>query len=269
MKHALTAALVALFAAALGHAETLATASPAYASPDENAPVLGTAQVGARLATSAAPSGWQAVELAGPHTVFVAEKDTLKNFEVRPGAAYHSAPRADAPVVGLAGDKDPAEFADIAGNFNKFSLNKPIIAYVRANPTPVTPVAAPVADTPAPAAPVAPSSDDYATTLRNDIPANSPAVAGSGLGLGEPALARTFFGTVASTRNPLRPRRPFDFQLNDSSGGRIAYLDVSRLMQTERIDAFVGKPVALFGTAEAVGVAGTEIVIRVETLKLQ
>ncbi|MCU0793122.1 MAG: hypothetical protein MUE42_09810 [Opitutaceae bacterium] len=283
MKSPLHAALAFILAAALGHAETLTTSLPAYASPDEAAPILGTARAGSRLATSAAPSGWQAVELAGPHTVFVTEKDTLKNFEVRPGAAYYAAPVPTAPVIGLAGDKDPAEFADVAGRFNKFSLNKPLIAYVRATPVAVTPVAVPepvapavLAETPAPAyvAPAAPAAqaapaDDFANTLRNDIPANNPTVPGSGLGLGEPALARTFFGTVASTRNPLRPRRPFDFQLNDARGGRIAYLDVSRLLQTEQIDAFVGKPVALFGTAEAVGVAGKEIVIRVETLKLQ
>jgi hypothetical protein len=66
--------------------------------------------------------------------------------------------------------------------------------------------------------------------------------------LGEPRLARTFFGVVASTRNPLRPRRPYDFQLNDASGARIAFLDISRLMLTEQIEAFIDRPVTLFGT---------------------
>ena len=260
--------LLALFAAAVVRADTLATAQPAYASPSETAPILGTAKAGSRLATSAAPSGWQAVELAGPHTVYVMEKDTLKNFDVRPGAAYYAAPKADAPVIGLAGDNDPAEFADIAGRFNKFSLKKSIVAYVRVAPVPVAPVAGAepqiaVTETPAPA------PMDSSSTLRNDIPANTPVVPGHGLEAGEPRLARTFFGTVASTRNPLRPRRPYDFQLNDASGTRIAYLDISKLLLTERIEAFIDRPVALFGTAEPIGVAGKEIVIHVETLKLQ
>ncbi|MBC8011967.1 MAG: hypothetical protein H7067_17915 [Burkholderiales bacterium] len=278
MKRLLFTTLALFATAAASRADTLATAQPVYASPAENALVLGTAQAGSRLATSPAPSGWQAVEFAGPHTVYVTEKDTLKNMEVRPGASYYAAPKSDAPVIGLADDKDPATFADIVGRYNKFSLAKPIIAYVRDTPTPVAPVevaaVAPV-ETAAPApevvaaAPVAAAPfTDSTAVLRNDIPASSPAVAGRGLETGEPRLARTFFGTVASTRNPLRPRRPFDYQLNDSSGARIAYLDVSRLLQTEQIDAFIARPVALFGTAEPLG-TGKEIVVRVETLKLQ
>lgn len=275
-KRSLITVLTLLLASVTAQGNTLASPQPAYASPDAQAQILGTAQAGARLATSPAPSGWQAVELAGPHTVYVTEQDTLKNFEVRPGASYFSAPRADAPVIGLAGDKDAAAFADIAGRFNKFSLNKPLIAYVRVAPTAVAALAP--APTPAPTtarsdAPVAfagtaTPTNDYGNTLRNDIPANSPVVAGSGLGAVEPSLARTFFGTVASTRHPLRPRRPFDFQLNDSAGQRIAFLDVSRLLLTEQIEAFIGRPVSLYGTTEIVGVAG-EIVVRVETLKLQ
>jgi hypothetical protein len=245
--------------------------------------VLGTAPAGSRIVISPAPSGWQAVELAGPHTVYVAEKDTLKNFDVRPGAAYLSAPRADAPVVGLAGDKDPAAFAAIAGRYNKFSLNKPIVAYVRAQPTPVSPVVstpppapivaappapiAPPAPAPAPA-PSAPAAPSYEATLRNDIPATSPVSPGRGIEPGEPRLARTFFGTLASTRSAFRPRRPHDFQLNDSAGQRVAFIDVSRLMQTEQIDAFIGRPIIIFGTAQVVG-PSNDVVIHAETLKLQ
>ena len=277
MKRILLTAFAALAAALAAHAQTLANSAPAYAAPADTAPILGTAKAGSRLADTAAPVGWQAVELAGPHTVYVTEKDTLKNFEVRPGGAYYSAPHADAPVIGLAGDKDPAAFADIEGTFNKFSLNKPIVAYVRVAAVPVIPVTPP----PAPATTPAPATDSAALqpppaapgamgdTLRNDIPASSPTAPGRGLDAGEPSLARTFFGTVASTRNPLRPRRPYDFQLNDAAGARIAYLDISRLMLTERIEAFVGRPVSLFGIAQPVGDSGSEIVIRVETLKLQ
>jgi hypothetical protein len=278
MKRLLLALHLSLGAVA-AHAATLSASLPAYASPNEQAPVLGTAVAGSRIVITPAPSGWQAVELAGPHTVYVAEKDTLKNFEVRPGAAYLSAPRADAPVVGLAGDKDPAAFADVAGRYNKFSLNKPIVAYVRAQPTPVAPVvstpppapvvaAAPATVTPASPAPIAPAAPSYEATLRNDIPATSPVSPGRGLELGEPRLARTFFGTLASSRSAFRPRRPHDFQLNDSAGQRIAYIDVSRLMQTEQIDAFIGRPVTIFGTAQVVG-PSSDVVIQAETLKLQ
>lgn len=269
MKH-LIATTLAL--ASLGlHALTLDAPLPAYAAPNTQAPILGTAHSGTVLTEGTAPTGWAAISLAGPHTVYVTQKDTLKNFEVRPGAAYFSQPRPDAPVLGLAEENDAAEFADIAGRFNKFSLKKPLTAYVRATPaeaTPVTPVAPLVEPAPKPATATPALLPDLTGTLNQDIPASSPTVPGQSAQLGEPSLARTFFGVVASTRNPLRPRRPYDFQLNDASGTRIAFLDVSRLMQTEQIQAFIDRPVALFGTAEPLG-NGREIVIRVETLKLE
>ena len=269
--------LSCLALAATLRAVTLDAPLPAYASPDPRAPILGTARTGTLVTAGTAPSGWAAISLEGPHTVYVTHKDTLKNFEVRPGAAYLAQPRPDAPVVGLAGDQDAAEFADIAGRYNKFSLKKPITAYVRLAPADAAPVA-PVAGTPpaaepAPApvaaAPAAPAlMEDLTGSLNNDIPAASPTPPGQSAQRGEPRLARTFFGVVASTRSALRPRRPYDFQLSDASGARIAYLDISRLLLTEQIEAFIDRPVALFGTAEPLG-SGREIVIRVETLKLQ
>jgi hypothetical protein len=260
MKRHLALTLATLLAVALARAATLETPLPAYASPDPSAPLLGTAPRGARIAAGTAPSGWAAVELTGPHVVYVTEKDTLKNFEVRPGAAYLSQPRPDAPVLGFAGETDAAVFADVSGRFNKFSLDKALIAYVRLPATPVTPAPAPLADTP-PAAPPA-LLDDLPQTL----PQNAPLARGQSVEVGEPSLARTFFGTVASSRNPFRPRRPWDFQINDEAGARIAYLDISRLLLTEQIDAFIGRPVSILGTVENVG---SDLVIRVESLKLQ
>lgn len=272
--HALAFLLAALAAGtAAARTGTLDAPLPAYASPDASAPILGTARAGTRIAAGTAPSGWAAVELAGPHTVFVTEKDTLKNFEVRPGAAYHAQPRANAPVIGLAGEKDPVEFADISGRFNKFSLNKSIVAYVRIPSTPVAPVAAARPASPAaPTQPALPSTelpplmDDLPGTLPQTIPATRSVPPGRGVQSGEPRLARTFFGVVASSRSALRPRRPWDFQINDDGGARIAYLDISRLLLTEQIDAFVGRPVSILGTADTVG---SDLVIRVESLKLQ
>jgi hypothetical protein len=276
--HALACLLAAFAAGSAAHARigTLDAPLPAYASPDATSPILGTARAGTRIAAGTAPSGWAAVELAGPHTVFVTQRDTLKNFTVRPGASYLSQPRADAPVIGLAGDNDPVDFADVSGRFNKFSLNKPIIAYVRIPTTPVAPVAAaPAARPSAPAQPAAPAApagdlpplmDDLPGTLPQNIPATRSVPPGQGVQAGEPRLARTFFGVVASSRNPLRPRRPWDFQINDDAGARIAYLDISRLLLTEQIEFFIGRPVTILGTADTVG---NDLVIRVESLKLQ
>jgi hypothetical protein len=259
--------LLAIGSAPAMHAASLEAPLPAYASPDASAPILGTAKAGTKIAAGTAPSGWAAVELAGPHTVYVTDKDTLKNFEVRPGAAYYAQPRANAPVIGLADDKDPAEFADIAGKFNKFSLNKSLIAYVRMPAAAAAPVATvqPAANPPVTSTPP-PLMDDLQGTLHQDIPANRPVTPGQGLDAGEPRLARTFFGVVASSRSALRPRRPWDYQINDDGGARIAYLDISKLLLTEQIDAFLGRPVAILGTAETIG---ADLVVHVESLKLQ
>jgi hypothetical protein len=39
-------------------------------------------------------------------------------------------------------------------------------------------------------------------------------------------------------------------------------------MQTEQIDAFIGRPIIIFGTAQVVG-PSNDVVIHAETLKLQ
>ncbi len=275
-RNLLTSLLAAAFCAAgvlSSRAADLAESATAYAAPDDASIVLGTAKAGTRIATTPAPSGWQAVELPGPHTVYIADKDTLKNFDVRPGAAYLAAPRADAPVIGLAGEKDALQFADIAGRYNKFSLARSVVGYVRLPVSPVTPVittpAAPV-EPAAPAGAVAAPAGSFASdanVLRQDIPASSPVRPGHSAEAGEPQLARIFFGTVASTRNPLRPRRPYDFQLNDDNGNRFAFLDTSRLLLTEKIDTFIGRNVTILGTAEP-GKSG-DLIIHVETLKLR
>ncbi len=119
-----------------------------------------------------------------------------------------------------------------------------------------------------PAAPATPPPlmDDLQGTLRQDIPASRPVAPGQGVEAGEPRLARAFFGVVASSRSALHPRRPWDFQINDDGGSRVAYLDISKLLLTEQIEAFVGRSVAILGTAEIIG---RDLVIHVESLKLQ
>ena len=70
------------------------------------------------------------------------------------------------------------------------------------------------------------------------------------------------------TQKPLRPRRPYDYALNDEAGKRYAYVDVSRLLQTEQIEKYVDHNVVVFGAAKATA-DGKDIVITVETLQLK
>jgi len=66
----------------------------------------------------------------------------------------------------------------------------------------------------------------------------------------------------------LTPRRPYDYQLNDNGGERYAYLDLSRLLQTEQLDKYVDHTVLIYGTAKAVP-NSKDIVIEVESLQLR
>jgi hypothetical protein len=85
---------------------------------------------------------------------------------------------------------------------------------------------------------------------------------------GSSTLPRQFQGKFVSTRNPFRPRRPFDWALNDDAGERYAYLDVSKLLLTEQLDKYVDHHVLVYGAAKAVP-GGKDIVIEVESLQLQ
>jgi hypothetical protein len=85
---------------------------------------------------------------------------------------------------------------------------------------------------------------------------------------GGDAVPRIFQGRFVSTRSAFRPRRPYDWALADESGSRFAYLDVSRLLQTEPIENYVGRTVAVLGAARAL--PGTkDFVIVVESLQLR
>ena len=61
------------------------------------------------------------------------------------------------------------------------------------------------------------------------------------------AIARSFQGKLVSTRRPLAPRRPYDFQVNDGTGERFAYVDVSRLTPAEAMDKYVDRTVIITG----------------------
>ena len=82
------------------------------------------------------------------------------------------------------------------------------------------------------------------------------------------ALPRLFQGKFASTYSPLRPRRPYDFQLNDDAGARYAYVDVSKLLATEQINKYVDRTVVVYGTAQSVP-GSKDMVVIAESLQLR
>ena len=82
------------------------------------------------------------------------------------------------------------------------------------------------------------------------------------------ALPRLLAGKFVSTRSAFRPRRPYDYALNDDAGKRYAFLDVSKLLLTEQIESYIDRAVVVFGSAKPIP-GSKEFVIEVENLQLK
>ena len=259
---ALFAALVVGASVSL-HAAPLTDTTPVFAKPDATSASVASLKAGTEPVIAAgvtAPAGWTAVTVSGSHEVYAANKDVNKALEVKAGAPYRTEPKADAPVFATAEKNDQTEIIDYRGKWTKFRLTKSVVGYIKTpvakTSTPVTVVApAPIKDNAAPA----PAPAQPVTAI------GRPAPVGDGA---SSALPRLFQGKLASTYNPLRPRRPYDFQLNDDAGARYAYVDVSKLLATEQINKYLDRTVVVYGTAKAV--PGTkDMVVVAESLQLR
>jgi hypothetical protein len=251
-----------LFAALLVGAATALSAAPltettaVYSKPDASSATIASLKAGTEPAVApgiSAPAGWTAVTLAGPHEVYAANKDVTKALDVRAGAPYLTDAKSTAPVLALAEKGDQTDIIDYRGKWTKLRLTKAVTGYIKTPAKAVAPVVS------APAAPAAPAAPQAVTTIGKAAPV------GDG---GSSALPRLFQGKFASTYNPLRPRRPYDFQLTDDAGARYAYVDVSKLLATEQLNKYTDRTVVVYGTAKAV--PGTkDMVVVAESLQLR
>jgi hypothetical protein len=85
---------------------------------------------------------------------------------------------------------------------------------------------------------------------------------------GTSTLPRLFQGKFVSTRSAFKPRRPYDWALEDDSRELYAYLDMSKLLLTEQLDKYIDRHVVVYGGAKSV-TGGKDIVIVVESLQLK
>jgi len=252
-------------------AQIATEATPVYLKAEASAPILTTIRAGSRLpATSSAnaPAGWRAVILSGPHDVFVNNRYIEKSLDIKVGSPLHVRADEDSPILAMSAADDDYEITGLRGRWTQLELSKPVVAYVRGTASPVSSPAAPV------------------TTARlTDVPATTPppasatpAVPTGGPGravtrtaeerLSLAALPRLFEGKLVSTRVPLRPRRPYDFALEDDTGTRFAYVDLKKLLLTEQIENYLSRNVVVYGVASAVP-DSKDIVIAVESLQLR
>ncbi|PTX92631.1 hypothetical protein [Opitutus sp. ER46] len=243
-----------------------------HTKPDTSSPAISYLKAGTEPTAAkdelSTPAGWMAVELPGPFEVYVENRQLTKSLNVKDGTPLRLSPKADGTVLAVAERGDKTTITGLRGRWTQLNLQKSIIGYIQVAPA-TAPVATSIAAMPVPA------SDPGA------LPAPAPAAAAApsvGAPVGQPApvaesadaaslIPRQFAGKFVSTRSVLRPRRPYDWALDDNDGRRFAYLDVSKLLQTEQIDKYADHFVVVFGGAKPTA-DGKSIVILVESLQL-
>jgi hypothetical protein len=240
-----------------GRGSPLSQTSAVQTRPDPAAPVItvlsaGTEPTPAAAAPANVPSDWMAVQVSGPFEGYVLNRDLTKNLEVRAGGEIRLAPSPDAGVLAVAAKGDNTEITGLHGKWTQVRLNKDLVGYVHIGAgASVQAAAAPVAEA-APGSLVAlPTGPGKAADTNSDVP--------------EP---RSIEGTFVSTHSLLSPRRPYDWQLNDTSGNRAAYLDITKLLLTDQIDGYIDRQVVVYGRVKPVP-GGNDIVLQVESLQLK
>lgn len=263
------ALLAFLATATAAFAAPLTATTAVHVKPDAGSPTITVLNAGTEpsvvadsLATT--PSGWLAIQLPGPFEGYVPNKDIEKNLDVSLGASIRLAPENSAGVLTTMEADDKAEITGLHGRWTQIRIEKSLTGYIQVGTTTLAqPVAA---GTPAPSpapmspSPVAPNAQGV-TAAGKAAPMNLSDAGGA-------TLARLFQGKFVSTRSPFRPRRPYDWALNDDAGKRYAYLDISKLLLTEQIESYVDHVVVVYGAAKP-GPDGKEIVIQVESLQLK
>ncbi len=237
--------------------EKLAADAAVFSAPDAKSAILAWLKAGETVTplTGGTVPGWRRVELDGPFTGFAHNRDITKALTVREGGSIHAAPRADSPVLTVAGKEDKTDVTGLApgGEWCQIRLQKPLAGYIATGEVANTP-----AGTPAP------------------VIFNAPAAPGSGSAVGRPAritggtadLPRIFQGRLVTAATLLNRNPVYDHQLVDDNNHRIAYVDLKRVVLNDRIENFLNRIVTLTGTLRNT-VDGKELVVAAETLQVK
>ena len=228
-------------------AETATRATPVHANPRAESAVLLLVKPGEDIPESApalgAPAGWNAVSLPGPHEVYVENRYIGKDLDVKPGSPLRTSPKSDAPVLADFALGDEMEITGLRGRWTQLRISKSITGYIQGPSVPSISRTAPeitsaqlrdASNIGLAPAPTSPRSRMGHAVTRSQEERTSLA-----------ALPRLFEGRLASTRAPLRPRRPYDFALETENGVRFAYVDLTKLLLTEQIEKYLDHSVVV------------------------
>ena len=267
------------FAALLSVATTL-TAAPVqsttavHTKPDEASPSItfikaGTDPIPAAESLASTPAGWMAIELNGPFDAYVQDRDLTKGLDMKPGISVYLGPKIDSGVLTTALKEDKTNSTGQRGRWLQIRLERKLIGYIHVGGTPgyLPPIATATAGSgaaPAPA-PLAPAPFAPAAYCPAEAGHAAPVVSAAD---STSSLPRQFIGKLVTTKRPLRPRRPYDWALNDDADKRYAYVDTSKLILAQPIDILADHAVVIFGSTHA-SADGKDLVIEAESLQLK
>jgi hypothetical protein len=250
-------AAAALSACAALDAATLSVSTAVQSQPDASSAVIAVLNAGSEQPplsdkVGPPPSGWIAVDLAGPFVAYVKNKDLSKQLDVQPGSNIYTSPKDDGAVLTVYEKGDKAEITGLHGHWTQIRLDKTLVGYIQTD-----------ASAAAPAAPASPALPATPRPAPAESAPSSPAPAA-----GDVALSKLFEGTLTGTRTLLSPRRPYDWQLVDADGKRVAYVDLSKLLIPDQIENYAGHGVVVLGSLDSVKDT-TDLVIHAEGLRLK
>lgn len=261
---------LSLFLVLLATATPVSTPTAVHTQPDTNSSVIKVLSPGNSFVeddTAAAPTEWTPVINEGPFVGYVLNKDIDKGLRVKLGAPIHMKPKSNSGVLTTMEDEDKASITGLHGKWTQISLDKTVTGYIqRQRTSSTTAVSNPILldvpgqDSNTAAVSLAP---DYGTAIAEPAATYRPTPTTDSAD-----LPRLFEGRFVTTRRPFAPRRPYDWQLNDTSGVRYAYLDITKLLLTERLESYDGRTVVVFGTPRATS-NGKNLVIQIESLRLK
>lgn len=242
-------------------AATLSAPTAVQSQPDPASAVIAVLKAGSEQPAptdkvAPPPAGWTAIEVSGPFEGYVKNRDLTKQLDVLPGASIYVAPKDGSGVLTTYAKGDKAEITGLHGGWTQVRLDKTLIGYIQASAAAPAAASLPAAPMPAPPATTAQPAGP-ATAFSDSSPAG-----GSG------TVSKLFEGTLATTRSLLYPKRPFDWQLVDPDGNRIAYVDLSRLLLTDQIENYAGHQVVVLGSLKTAA-GGSDLVIDAEGLRLK
>jgi hypothetical protein len=252
MKTKFSAVLAGLLVVAASSAASLMETTAIHSQSDAGSPAIGYLKAGTdpiAAANTTAPAGWMAVDLPGPHEAYVNNNDFSKSLDVHAGAAIRLKPKADAPVLATMQEGDKTEITGLRSGWTQIKLYKTIVGYIQIGGTSSSTAPAPV--------PVM------------SVPAATPAAAAPLVSAGPAtALPRVMQGMLVETKRLLfvGPRPDYNYQLNDSAGKRVGFLDVSRVAPSQRIEAYVDQLVTISGVIKPTS-DWKNLVIEVQTIE--